>query len=314
MLVDAHAHVFPKVTGATGAGATKGLGYGRVAIGNERIQLMPPLCEQTVHTPEMLLAHMDWAGVDKAVLLQGSFYGECNQYVVEACRNHPDRLIGTMFCDPWAEGAKETFASQGRGEGFVGVKLECSETTGFCGIHRGARLDDAGIAWLWDELERKGMVLVLDLGAMGSASYQTDAVRSIAERHPGLTIVLAHLGQPNRAAEADKAKWRLWEQQIDLGRLPNVSFDTASLPAYVSSEGYPYPSAGRYLRMAIDRIGPSKVMWGTDIPGVLTHATYPQLVQAAHIHLQFLSASERAMVMSENAVGVFHWEPLRKGE
>jgi predicted TIM-barrel fold metal-dependent hydrolase len=308
MLVDAHAHIFPKVGGAIGTGTTTGLGYGQVAIGSQRIQLMPPLCQQTLHTPEMLLAHMDWAGVDKAVLLQGSFYGECNQYVLETCRDHPDRLIGTMFCDPWAEGAKEIFASQSGHGDFAGVKLECSEATGFCGIHRGARLDDARIAWLWNELERKGMVLVLDLGAVGSASYQTDAIRSLAERHPGLTIVLAHLGQPNRAAEADKAKWRLWEQQIDLGRLPNVSFDTASLPAYVSSEGYPYPSAGRYIRMAIDRIGPTKVMWGTDIPGALAYATYPQMVQAAHIHLQFLSPTEQAMVMGENAIGVFHWK------
>lgn len=87
MIIDAHTHIFPQVQGLTAAGPTRGLGYGRVAMGSEHIQLMPPLCETTLHTPEMLLAHMDWAGVHKAVLLQAPFYGECNQYVSDAVQH-----------------------------------------------------------------------------------------------------------------------------------------------------------------------------------------------------------------------------------
>jgi predicted TIM-barrel fold metal-dependent hydrolase len=87
--------------------------------------------------------------------------------------------------------------------------------------------------------------------------------------------------------------------------MPNVYFDTASLPAYVASEGFPFPSAGRYLQMAIERIGPQKVMWGTDIPALLAFATYPQLVQSFHLHLQFLTPSDRALVFGGNAERVY---------
>lgn len=100
MVIDAHAHIFPKVQGLIAAGQTRGLGYGRVTVGNEEIQIMPPLSEKTIHTPEMLLSHMRWAGVDKAVLLQGPFYGECNQYVRDAVEAYPDCLIGLAYLDP----------------------------------------------------------------------------------------------------------------------------------------------------------------------------------------------------------------------
>ncbi len=305
MIIDAHAHIFPRVDGLTASGPTEGIGYGRVTVGSEQIQIMPPLSERMVHTPDMLLAHMDWVGVRKAVLLQGPFYGECNAYAAKAVRAHPDRLIGVAYFDPWREDARKEFDFICSAEIFVGVKLEFSELTGLAGIHRGAKLADGNIAWVWRELERRGMILVIDLGAVASASYQTEAVHSIATSHPNLTLVIAHLAQPNPSVEADAAKWRLWEEQISLGLLPNVYFDTASLPAYVSIEGYPFPSAGRYLRLAIDKIGSSKVMWGTDIPGLLAHANYPQLLQAARHHLEFLPDLERELVLGKNAERVY---------
>jgi predicted TIM-barrel fold metal-dependent hydrolase len=305
MIIDAHAHIFPAVSGFVAAGLTRGVGYGRVSIGNATIQFMPPLSECVTHTPQMLLAHMEWAGVDKAILLQGPFYGEFNQYVREALRLHPDKFLGAAYVDPWPPGSRKEFDTVCAEGDFSAVKLECSEGTGLFGVHQGAVLDDQAIAWLWEELERLSMVLTVDLGAVGSRSYQTQALRRIAEEHPTLRIVIAHLAQPTPAVEADPALRRQWEEQIDLGLLPNVWFDTASLPAYVADEGYPYPGAGRYLRMAIDRIGPGKILWGSDIPGVLVHANYQQLIGLARMHLQFLPSADQAAIMGANAERVY---------
>jgi predicted TIM-barrel fold metal-dependent hydrolase len=305
VIVDAHAHIFPEIRGLTAAGPTRGLGYGRIAFGDREIQALPPCGERTEFTPKMLLANMDWAGVGKAVLLQGPFYGEFNEYVLEALNKHPDRLIGAAYFDPWTADCRVAFGKIVASSGFRAVKLECTEPTGLCGIHPEARLDMADIAWLWHALVQMRLVLVVDLGAVGSRSYQTSALRTIAESHPNLKIVIAHLSQPTQAAEADPELWPLWLEQIDLGRLPNVWFDCASLPAYVPDEDYPYPTAGRYIRLAVERIGPSKVMWGTDLPGALSNATYPQLVKLAELHTQFLSAHERAMVLGGNALEVY---------
>ncbi|OFX16384.1 MAG: hypothetical protein A2Z18_03335 [Armatimonadetes bacterium RBG_16_58_9] len=305
MIVDVHAHVFQRFCGRVADGPTRGLGYGRVSIGNASLQIMPPLCKQTRHTSEMLIAHMDWAGVDKAVLLQGPFYGECNEYVAKAVRSYPDRLVGAAYFDPWENDAHRRFDAVVANTSFRALKLEMSESTGFSGIHPGVTLSDPNLAWLWDELEKRKLVMVLDLGAVGSASYQTDAVRQIAEDHSDLKIVIAHLAQITPIVEAESELRQAWERQIDLGCLPNVWFDTASLPAYLAEEGYPYPSAARYIRTAIDRIGPTKVMWGTDIPGLLSHATYPQLRRAAEKHIAFLPADDQARIMGGTAIDVF---------
>lgn len=305
MIIDAHAHIYPAVHGLIADGPTRSMGYGRIAIGDKVVQSLPPLCERTTYTPEMLIAQMDWAGVQRAVLLQGPFYGECNDYARAAIQRYPDRLVGMAYIDPWSPDPRQFFENTFAEPCFKGIKLECSEAAGLCGLHPDARLDAPELAWLWDTLEQRGLLLTLDLGAVGSRSYQTQAVRVIAEAHRNLKIVIAHLAQPTPAVAADPQRWQQWLDQIDLGRLPNVWFDTAALPGYLPDEDYPYPTAGRYIRMAIERIGPQKVIWGTDQPGLLGQATYPQLVKMARLHTQFLTPREQALVLADNAILVY---------
>jgi len=304
VIVDAHAHIFAEIRGLNAAGPVRGLDCGRVQIGDNTIQLRPPTSGKTVHTIEMLLTHMDRVGVDKAVLLQGPFYGECNSYVLEAVRRHPDRFVAAACIDPWDPRSRDNFETTIATQNFRAVKLECSEATGYCGIHPSAQLNAPNIAWLWKELEARQSVLVLDLGSIGSRSYQTRNVRAIAEQHPKLKLVIAHLSQPDPGIN-DPKRWVLWEEQIDLGRLPNVWFDTAALPAYVPHEDFPFPTAGKFIRIAIERIGARKIMWGSDIPGLLSRATYRQLLNAARLHTQFLQPAEQALILGKNAAGIF---------
>lgn len=305
MRIDAHSHIFPELRGKIAAGNTRGLKNGIATIGEKCIQFLPPFVEKIIHTPEMLIAEMDRVGLDKVVLLQGSFFGNHNDYVRDAVRRYPDRLIGAAFIDPWEKGFHKAFEAI-VGEGcFRAVKLECSEPTGFFGLHPEASLDQPEIKWLWERLEQERMVLVLDLGAVGSRSYQTNHVLTIAREYPSLKIVIAHLGQPSPKVESDPVLLRLWEEQIDLGLLPNVWFDTASLPAYVVDEGYPYPSAVRYIRKAIERIGPTKILWGSDVPTFFIHTTYAQMVKQAELCVEHLPAAERNLVLGDNAMQVF---------
>ena len=93
---------------------------------------------------------------------------------------------------------------------------------------------------------------------------------------PDLRIVIAHLGQPRKQAErGDPEKWKMWQEQIALGRLPNVWFDTASLPDW--GEDFPYPAAQRFLeaggrgrRAAEDHVGyrPAGDPQAPELPGL----------------------------------------------
>ncbi len=89
-----------------------------------------------------------------------------------------------------------------------------------------------------------------------------------------------------------------------LARNPQVWLDMAALPAY-SNENYPYPTALELLRKAVELIGSAKILWGSDVPGLLNRATYHQLLDYMVQYSEFLSETDRARILGENAAFVY---------
>lgn len=305
MIIDAHAHIMSEVKGRTGAGPTRSLAYGKVQWGHQILRHLPPMASYNSFPPEMLLEHMDWIGVDRAVLLQGPFYGEANEYIWQAVKHWPDRFIGAGYIDPRAPNAREVFRRVTEEFGFRVLKLELSVATGLVGLYPDLRLDEAAMRWIWEEAARRGLVITLDLGAVGSPSYQTAAVQSILDRYPTLKLVIAHLAQPPIGQEGDARLDALWQEQLLLARYHNVWCDLSALPAYGPDEEYPYPSAIRYIHRAVDMVGATKLMWGTDVPGLLLRTTYPQLLTFVAKHCNMLSESDREAILGANAWRVY---------
>lgn len=303
-IIDAHAHVFDRVRGRIATGPISGGDYGRVLAGGQMLQLLPPMARQVQFLPAALIASMDWAGVNGAVLLQGPFYGPHNAFTLRAALQHPGRLTAAAFFDPW-DGRGRTGLRRLIDRGFRIVKLELSVASGLLGLHPGKRLDDEEISWLWADLEALSCAVVLDLGAVGTESYQTDAVDRIARLHRNLRVVIAHLAQPRPNLVGSRRLHAAWLAQIRLGRYDNIWFDTSALPYYFSNaEVYPYVSAGRYLRLALKELGPEKLMWGTDVPALLGCLNYKQMVELVMGQLQHLSKSDQSKVLGENAARV----------
>jgi predicted TIM-barrel fold metal-dependent hydrolase len=304
LIIDAHAHIWEAVNGRTAAGPTRSLAFGNVQWGGQVVRLLPPLCPKTSFPPEILLENMDWAGVDRAVLLQGPLYGEANEYVWNAVKRWPDRFIGAGYIDPRSPTARQTFKRIREEFGFRILKFEMSEPAGFTGLYPDLRLDEEAMMWIWEEAEREGLAVTLDLGGVGTRSYQTDAVRTVLARHPELNIVIAHLAQPPIGSKQDE-RLRLWQDQVLLAAAPHVWLDLAALPAYWSDEDYPYPTACAYIRKAVEMVGVGKILWGTDAPGLLIHATYPQLLSFVSRHCPFLSQGDLDLILGKNAWRVY---------
>ena len=308
MTIDAHAHIFDALRGRVGAGLIRPLSGGKERIGGGRaIRFLPPLAGEVRFSPEMLLEHMDHAGVRKAVLLQGPFYGDQNDYVLQAVRRWPKRLVGAAYLDPWSKHPREDFERLVIRMGFRIVKLELSEATGLAGLHPGLRIDDPRLAWFWEEAQRRQIVVALDLGRVGGKAYQTRSIARLVGRYAHLNIVIAHLAQPPLAAPDHPRLDILWQEQVRLARHPSVWLDLASLPAYAiaAGEDYPYPSARHYLRRAVALAGAEKILWGSDIPAALLNDTYPQLLGWVTRHCTFLSRSDLAKILGENAGTVY---------
>ena len=306
MIIDAHAHIMTTMRGTTGRGPTRSLPWGKARWGDETIQLLPPFNESTAFPAEALQAQMDWAGVDRAVLLQGPFYGEANAYVASAVARFPDRFVGAFAPDPLAPAVKAQFKQCVEEYGLRIVKFELSEPTGLTGLHPDLRIDAPEFEWIDEWAQRDGLIITFDLGKIGSRAYQTEAVAAIAARFPELTIVIAHLAQPPIGESQNAVLHEKWRQQILLGRMANIYFDLSALPAYAPNyDEYPYQPAQDYRRQATELIGAEKIMWGTDAPGLLTSGSYRQLLNYVRLHCDFLSEEEMAGVLGVNALRVY---------
>jgi len=114
------------------------------------------------------------------------------------------------------------------------------------------------------------------------------------------------LAQPPISHPDDPERHRRWEEQLLLLRRPNTWADVASLPAYaVGDGGPPFSSVGKYLRRAVELIGIDKLLWGSDIPGTLVHATYPQLLHYIERSCDFLSPADRRKLLGQNAMAAY---------
>ena len=94
-IVDAHAHVYERLTGFGPRGEARAIGAGMVewATG-ERERFLREEDGDTGFSPERLLRLMDEGGISHAVLLQGSNYGFQNSYIAEAVKNIPHASRG----------------------------------------------------------------------------------------------------------------------------------------------------------------------------------------------------------------------------
>ena len=306
MIIDAHAHIMTAVKGKTASGPTRSLAWGKARWGERTIQLLPPFNEATAFPAEALLAQMDWAGVERAALLQGPFYGEADAYVASAVARFPDRFIGAFAPDPFAPDVRRQYQRCVDEYGLSILKFELSEATGWTGFYPGLRIDAPELGWLFEAAERDGLVVAFDLGKIGGRAYQTEAVATIAARHPDLTIVIAHLAQPPLADSGNAELNEKWREQILLGRKRNIFFDLSALPAHSPDyDEYPYDAARSYIQRALDLIGADKLMWGADVPGLLTSGSYRQLLNYVRLHCDFDSEADRAAVLGLNALRVY---------
>jgi len=306
MMVDAHAHIFQKVDSFTGSGELKSIRFGKVKKATGEIfRLLPPSFGETCFSPETLLEYMDWMGIDKAILLQGTLYGFYNEYVADAVARWPDRFTGCALVDPMIQHATKVLKYAVGELGFRALKFECSEVFGLAGIHPEMRIDSSNWMAIFEEARRYKLPLIFDTGMPGTVGYQVESLRKLTESYPDLNVVVCHLGVPYPELEDNTKLYANWKELISLGKNHNVWIDIASLPALFAKQEYPYLEAQKYLKLVYEMVGSTRLLWGSDIPGILTQVTYKQCLDFIRNNCSFLSEEEKRNILGENAKRLF---------
>jgi L-fuconolactonase len=248
--------------------------------------------ENAPYTAEQLIADMESAGVNRAVLVPPSIEGDRNDYALQAAQAHPDRFA-VMGRFPLTTGkGRNLLAGWCKQPGMLGVRLT---------FHRDADrpwLTDGTADWFWPEAERH------DVPVMVHAPERLAEIGAIAARHPGLRLLVDHMGFA-RATMDDQTKPAA-ERIAALARHPNVYVKVSALPCF-STELYPFRNLTEPLRRVIDAFGPRRAFWGSDITRVPKSCSYRQTVTHFTETLDFLSADDLTWIMGRGLAECLHW-------
>ncbi len=299
-IVDAHTHVIEHIAGIGRKGESRAVGKGRARyIDGEEVQLIPNSWGDRSFTYDRLIQVMDEHGISKAVMLQGPYYGFCNDYTFEAQLEHPGRLFGMGTFDPYMHQSNMIMEHLIKDFQFRGLKFEISQSYGLMGYHPDFRLDGDLMTPIWEFAQKKNIVVSLDLGTFGEPSFQLDAFKRVAGRYPGIRFVIEHLFSPG-ADHFEEVRRAL----SLLTSTANISFTVASIPNSIMAEEYPFSSACRYVGIAKDTVGADRILWGSDLPSVAVKATYRQLIDYVADSGLF-SEDQLRKIYAENAIRLY---------
>ena len=236
--------------------------------------------------PEELLGEMDRAGVARAVLVPPSWEGFRNALALAAARAHPDRFAVMGRLPILAPDSRDRLAEWRFLPGLLGLRLN---------FRRAAvrQLRDGTADWLFRQAEADGLALMLFV------NEDFPAIARIAERHPGLRLVIDHLGVNVEARGA--AAFAHLPELLALHRHPNVAVKASALPC-AAADGYPFRSLHAPLRAAFDAFGPARLFWGSDLSRL--PCPYRDAVTMFTEHLPWLRGEELALVMGR---ALCHW-------
>lgn len=241
-------------------------------------------------TPAELFAHCRPCGVSRIVLIQMSFYGFDNSYMLDSMREHQGVFSGVAVID---EDGKDPAGEM--------KKLKALGVRGFR-IRPGDRpvdkwLSGPGMAAMWKCGAAEGLAMC-HLINPDSLPF----VDKMCEQHPDTPVVVDHfarIGVDGTVREADLAAL------CKLARHKQTAVKVSAFYA-LGKKKAPYTDLGPMIRKLLDAFGPERLMWATDCPYQVDPGhVYQDSVDLIRERLDFLSAADRDWMLRKTAERVF---------
>lgn len=250
-------------------------------------------------TYEECIELMDAAGVDRALILPPSWEGDRIDYALEACEKYPDRF-GIMARVPQnkPEESRAMLRDLKSAPGFKGTRLT---------FHRPQDRNwmiDGTTNWYWPYAEEH------DIKTMVHAPIWKAELGAIARRHPGLKIIIDHMGIMARCVDDAIGYWV--SETADLHIYPNIYVKVSALPGY-STQPFPNKNIFPYVREMLQKMGPRRCFWGTDLTRLMEKGlTYRDTIEQFTTHME-LSQQDLEWVMGRGICECLNWPmPAKK--
>jgi len=231
------------------------------------------------------LDNLSRSGISRGVLVQPSFLGTDNSFMVESLRRHPENLRGIAVVDP---GVSADTLDQLAADGVVGIRLNLIDRP----------LPD------WNDPAWRAL-----LAAVASRDWQIEIhchainlkriVPAIIDA--GVKVVVDHFGRPDPELGVDDAGFRYLLSLAGSGRV------------WVKLSGaYRNGPDGDQVAMAAtpllrESFGLQRLVWGSDWPHTLFEETMTYDDTVRQLHRWLPDEHERRIVLSETPAKLFGW-------
>jgi L-fuconolactonase len=234
------------------------------------------------------------AGVAATVLVQTiTVPEETPEFLALAARS--DLVAGVVgWTDLTAPDVAETLAGLRAGPGgeyLVGIRHQVQA--------------EADPRWLVRPDALRGLTALAEAGLVYDLlvkPHQLPAAVEAAQRLPGLTFVLDHLGKPPIAS----GELTSWAEPIRrLASLPNTVCKLSGMVTEADWGSWTVEDLRPYADTVLDAFGPGRLMFGSDWPVCRLAASYAEVVAGAHELTAGLTPGERQEVFTGTAVRVY---------
>ena len=292
-IIDAHSHLWLRQDTTWNGLRISPMPNGRSMFLGEERQMLPPFMIDGVNSAEVFLSNMNYAQVGAAVVVQEFIDGIQNDYLMEVAQKYPDRFFVCGMCDYFHPGFYEQAVSL-IAQGFKGIAIPGHRLLTDEGR---VMLNSAEMMRMFRYMEQHHVILSVTLA---DGDLQVGEMEEVISECPQLRIAIGHFGMPTVEG---------WREQLLLARHEHVMLESGGITWLYNEEFYPYPSAIKVIREAIDTVGADKLMWGSDYPRTITAITYRMSYDFV-LKTEVLSDEEKRLFLGENARRFYGFENL----
>lgn len=273
--IDSHVHVW-----------TPDLVHYPLAAGYKKEDMKP-----ASFTPDELFKHSKPAGVDRINLIQMSFYGFDNRYMLDMIAQHPDVFVGTAVIDPRGE-APETLMAE----------LAKKKVRAFRISPRISQLAPA--QWLQLDGYAKMFAAAARNNQALSCLIDPDALPELdrmCRKYPETPVIIDHLCRIGVKGAIDG-------KEVDalcaMAVHPKVLIKVGAFYA-LGKKQPPYTDLTPLIKKVVQAFGARRCLWETDCPFQVVDHKYQDSIDLVQKHLDFLSAEDKDWLLRRTAEGFF---------
>lgn len=272
-----------------------------------RIQYLPPTLENLHAPPELMLAQMDYVGVDKAVFQTGHSYGRLNRYLSDAVMRYPDRFWGLAMVDEWKVDQPSEIDTLDTAINELGLHGLWFQVTGMRMHGRREPIDHAIFRPFWNHVRNTGIPVFWFVNSIEPSreSYISElkAFGRWREHYPEIPVVFTH-GLP-LSRFTDKGCISVPEEVWSVLSSSRIVTELVIPISHGGIWEYPYVEAQPIIREYYERLGPANLAWGSDMPNLERHCTYKQSLDYLRLHCDFIPTHDMAKICGGNIASMF---------